>query len=277
LKYLLASCSRGLSSGRATSKMASSEQPRERASSILRYWQRGVSKPAAKSTAAADLQAQDAAAAQIDGATEHKSGASKATGKLWNRARQHLESGALSQLSQNNNVYLKTLWQVPHVTQWWKSVAHSSHRRPERDADGNERLLSLDPSVGGGEMPNKMVVYVLPNNKPAGRIHVSLVVRVGSLAEEEHERGFAHLLEHLAFRNTKRFPIGKIYDFLRSIGASIGADANAQTSFAHTTYDFSLPPANGKDTTARLEQILNFLSDVCDHVQITQEALDSGV
>ena len=37
---------------------------------------------------------------------------------------------------------------------------------------------------------------------------MALVVAVGSLVEEDHEQGVAHILEHLAFNATEaRFPV----------------------------------------------------------------------
>ena len=35
--------------------------------------------------------------------------------------------------------------------------------------------------------------------KPAGRAALKLVAKVGSILEEEDERGVAHIVEHLAF------------------------------------------------------------------------------
>ena len=40
-------------------------------------------------------------------------------------------------------------------------------------------------------------------SKPKDRAALALAVNVGSLVEEEHERGVAHILEHLAFNATE--------------------------------------------------------------------------
>eukprot|EP00955_Chlamydomonas_euryale_P110463 366000-Chlamydomonas_euryale.AAC.45 len=45
--------------------------------------------------------------------------------------------------------------------------------------------------------------YVMNCARPKERIAVALAVRVGSVAEEEDERGVAHILEHLAFNATE--------------------------------------------------------------------------
>lgn len=39
--------------------------------------------------------------------------------------------------------------------------------------------------------------------KPKHRASLALVVRIGSLVEEENERGLAHVVEHLAFNATE--------------------------------------------------------------------------
>jgi predicted Zn-dependent peptidase len=39
--------------------------------------------------------------------------------------------------------------------------------------------------------------------KPKQRAAIALAVRVGSVVEEEGERGVAHILEHLAFNATE--------------------------------------------------------------------------
>lgn len=45
--------------------------------------------------------------------------------------------------------------------------------------------------------------YVRAAKKPKDRAAVSLVVKAGSVLEEEAERGVAHIVEHLAFSATE--------------------------------------------------------------------------
>eukprot|EP00660_Eupelagonema_oceanica_P014299 gene14299-2556_t len=65
--------------------------------------------------------------------------------------------------------------------------------------------VPFDASYTTGRLPNGMRYFVRRNAKPEERIERRLVVRVGSVVEEEGERGLAHLLEHLAFRATRDF------------------------------------------------------------------------
>jgi hypothetical protein len=76
--------------------------------------------------------------------------------------------------------------------------------------------------------------YVRKNKEPQHRIELRLAVRVGSLSEEEEERGIAHIVEHLAFRATRDYGKFEIINFLESIGAPFGP---CQVS--------SAPPARG--------------------------------
>jgi predicted Zn-dependent peptidase len=51
-------------------------------------------------------------------------------------------------------------------------------------------------------MPFLPRYYVRKCSKPKQRAGIALVVKVGSVAEEDHEQGVAHILEHLAFNAT---------------------------------------------------------------------------
>lgn len=45
--------------------------------------------------------------------------------------------------------------------------------------------------------------YVRPVSKPSKRASVALVVKIGSVVEEDDEQGVAHIVEHLAFNATE--------------------------------------------------------------------------
>merc|ERR1719399_2042511 len=91
-------------------------------------------------------------------------------------------------------------------------------------------FIALDPALRHGQLDNGLTYYVQHNPKPERRVVLRLAVRVGSLQEEEHERGLAHFVEHMGFKGTKSFEQGDLVKFLESIGASFGADLNAHTS-----------------------------------------------
>ena len=63
-----------------------------------------------------------------------------------------------------------------------------------------------DPSVRTGKLPNGLTYYIKQNNWPEHRVNFYIAQRVGSLQEEENQRGLAHFLEHMAFNGSEHYP-----------------------------------------------------------------------
>ena len=87
--------------------------------------------------------------------------------------------------------------------------------------------LAFDPSVVRGTLSNGLSYYIRHNEEPRSRAQIALVVKAGSIDEEEDQRGLAHLAEHMAFNGTARFAKQEIVEYLESIGSTFGADLNA--------------------------------------------------
>ena len=66
--------------------------------------------------------------------------------------------------------------------------------------------LPRDPKIVVGTLPNGIRYYVRRNEKPEKRAELRLVVNVGSIVEDDDQKGLAHFLEHMAFNGTARFP-----------------------------------------------------------------------
>ena len=115
-------------------------------------------------------------------------------------------------------------------------------------------LLPQDPDVTCGSLACGLRYYIKKNRKPAQRVALRLAVRVGSLQEEEAERGLAHMVEHLAFRATANYDKLELVQYLESIGAAFGACQNAYTSFDETVYMLSVP-SDGKDLVKQSIQV----------------------
>ncbi len=98
-----------------------------------------------------------------------------------------------------------------------------------------------DPDWVTGKLENGIRYYLRPNAKPAGRLEMRLVVEVGSIVEDEDQRGLAHYLEHLAFNGTEKFEKDALVKFLESLGVGFGPDLNAYTSFDETVYQLRVP------------------------------------
>src|SRR5437667_8697382 len=101
--------------------------------------------------------------------------------------------------------------------------------------------MPVDPEVLVGALPNGLRFYVRPNGKPAREAELRLVVRAGSVLEDDDQRGLAHFVEHMEFQGTRHFPGEGINAFLGALGLSIGADANAATGFDETEYLLRVP------------------------------------
>ena len=117
--------------------------------------------------------------------------------------------------------------------------------------------MPVDPEVLVGALPNGLRFYVRPNERPARQAELRLVVKAGSVLEDDDQRGLAHFVEHMQFEGTRHFPGQGINQFLGSLGLSIGADANASTSFDETEYTLRVPT----DVPGALDKALTILED----------------
>ena len=133
-----------------------------------------------------------------------------------------------------------------------------------------EEPLEFDPSVVRGTLSNGMAYYVRQNEEPLDRAQLSLVLKAGSVLEEENERGLAHFVEHMAFNGTERFEKQQIVDYLESIGSTFGADLNAYTSFDETVYWLEIPT----DDPEILETAFEILSDWAYAVSFDPEEVE---
>jgi len=104
----------------------------------------------------------------------------------------------------------------------------------------NEQI-PLNPKVKVGKLDNGMTYYIMENKRPENRVEARIKFLVGSLQEEDHQKGLAHFIEHMCFNGTKNFPKESLVKFLESTGVKFGADLNASTGFDAITYMLTLP------------------------------------
>ena len=102
--------------------------------------------------------------------------------------------------------------------------------------------LPADSAFRTGKLENGLTYYIRKAANPAGRAEFFIVHNVGSLQEEDNQRGLAHFLEHMAFNGTKNFPGKKLLNYFGSIGVKFGANINAYTSMERTVYNISAVP-----------------------------------
>jgi zinc protease len=97
--------------------------------------------------------------------------------------------------------------------------------------------LAMDPKIRYGQLENGLTYYIRHNEMPKERAEFYIVQNVGSMQEEENQRGLAHFLEHMAFNGSKNFPSKKgIQEYTESIGMRMGENLNAYTGFDETVY-----------------------------------------
>ncbi len=100
-----------------------------------------------------------------------------------------------------------------------------------------EQIVPMDEAVRKGTLPNGLTYYIRHNEWPEKRAFFYIAQKVGSIQEDEDQRGLAHFLEHMCFNGTKNFPGDKLKTYLEGIGVRFGENLNAYTSFDETVYN----------------------------------------
>ena len=109
-----------------------------------------------------------------------------------------------------------------------------------------DQEMPVEPDVTVGELANGLRYFIRENQEPENRAELRLVVRIGSIVEDDDQLGVAHFLEHMAFNGTENFEKGELIDFMESIGMRLGPGVNATTSFDETIYILEVPTDNSE-------------------------------
>ncbi len=104
--------------------------------------------------------------------------------------------------------------------------------------------LPMNPQVRYGHLDNGLTYYIQHNDLPEHHAEFYIAQRVGSILEEESQRGLAHFLEHMAFNGSKNFPGKGMLDYLQRNGVKFGTNVNAYTSIDETVYNISDVPTD---------------------------------
>jgi zinc protease len=118
--------------------------------------------------------------------------------------------------------------------------------------------LPPDPGIKWGRLANGLRYALIHNQEPKGRVSARLAIKVGSLYENENQRGLAHFLEHMAFNGSRHFPSASVVEFFQRLGMDFGGDTNASTNFDRTIYQLELPDTKPET----LRESLTFFADV---------------
>lgn len=102
--------------------------------------------------------------------------------------------------------------------------------------------VPMDTAVRMGKLDNGLTYYIRHNGWPEHRANFYIAQKVGSLQENESQRGLAHFLEHMCFNGTEHFPDNGLIRYLETLGVRFGADLNAYTSIDQTVYNIDNVP-----------------------------------
>ena len=133
--------------------------------------------------------------------------------------------------------------------------------------------IPKDDQVRIGKLDCGLTYYIRHNDYPEHRVNFYIAQRVGSIQEEESQRGLAHFLEHMAFNGSEHFNgEGKgIIDYTRSLGVAFGRNLNAYTSIAETVYNINDVPSTRQSA---IDSCLLILKDWSNGLLLTDEEID---
>jgi len=124
-----------------------------------------------------------------------------------------------------------------------------------------------------GELPNGLRYAVRRNGVPPGQVSIRIRIDAGALNEEDGEQGYAHLIEHLLFRQSKYLGNAEAIPTWQRLGASFGNDTNAETSHTQTVYKLDLPDA----TKASLDESFRLLSGMVTAPTLSEDNIRTEV
>ena len=134
-----------------------------------------------------------------------------------------------------------------------------------------QMVIPFDKDVRTGKLPNGLTYYIRYNNWPEHRANFYIAQKVGSIQEEESQRGLAHFLEHMAFNGSDNFKGNSLIEWCRSIGVEFGGDLNAFTSIDKTVYNIDNVPTTRQSA---LDSCLLILRDWSAGLSLEQEEID---
>lgn len=132
--------------------------------------------------------------------------------------------------------------------------------------------LPVDSAVHVGKLDNGLTYYIRHNDTPKGQVDFYIAQKVGSILEEENQRGLAHFLEHMCFNGSENFPNNTLIDWLESVGVKFGHNLNAYTKADETVYRINNVPASRKEV---IDSCLLILHDWACALTLDPKEIDS--
>lgn len=131
----------------------------------------------------------------------------------------------------------------------------------------------IPPDAGWqfGTLSNGLRLAVRRNGVPPGQVSIRLRVDAGSMMEQPQEAGWAHLIEHLTFRESRYLASGEARRAWQRLGISFGSDSNASTGHTATIYQLDIPAA----TPQSLNESIRYLSGMIREPVLTDATVDA--
>jgi len=133
-----------------------------------------------------------------------------------------------------------------------------------------ENEFPMDAGITYGKLDNGFTYYIRENEKPKDKVYIKLVIKAGSIMEEDSQLGLAHLLEHMAFNGSKNYPKDALDKFMSSIGLDLGSHYNAYTSYLETVYEYEIPT----DDPENIATTIKILADISNNLTLEGEAFE---
>ena len=131
--------------------------------------------------------------------------------------------------------------------------------------------IPVDSAVRIGKLDNGLTYYIRHNEYPKGQADFYIAQKVGSIQEEDSQRGLAHFLEHMCFNGTKNFPGNELIGWLESVGVKFGQNLNAYTAVDKTVYNMCNVPVAREGVQ---DSCLLILHDWADDLLLDPEEID---
>ena len=97
-------------------------------------------------------------------------------------------------------------------------------------------FVPTDTAVRRGTLPNGLAYYVRRNAQPSGRADFHLVLKAGSMQEEDSERGVALFVARMGLTSTAHFPAGALNAYCASLGVKEDDGLDYAVSYDQTLY-----------------------------------------
>ena len=131
--------------------------------------------------------------------------------------------------------------------------------------------IPMDTAIRTGKLDNGLTYYIRHNNWPEHRANFYIAQKVGSLQENESQRGLAHFLEHMCFNGTEHFKDDALIRYLETLGVRFGADLNAYTSIDQTVYNINNVPTTRQSA---LDSCMLILYDWANGLTLDPKEID---